>query len=541
MHRECCDDTCTSGSRNNYFPGKRLTPDSFRVEQKYLVDRRHLLNRAIHGWGVVYGYAVAVATADKRGAGAEPGMLEIGAGLALDKTGRELVQTATVALRLEDVILLDDKGAPVRAEGCDEKGRMSRVNADAAACWLLKVHYAEQSIGSVTLRDSCSCERTEWDQICETVRSSIQRVDCGECCVDQGCELNCGCAAGACCEQPDPGDDKLQIEHERLQQTYEQRLRDSRARGAPEDEIAKLKYEYEAELQSLVQRGWKPHEEHRHGRGGCRCLCDHLTGLEVGAGCDSLCEVDRCARVDLHNGVALACVKLGQDECGGWRFASVYDACGPRRLVKRNDLLFDLINGCDVTRIIDTGWKKWHRSRTPVPFEDFSAAFGPKAYDQAEYVTRDFWVRFSGPVRENTLRPDAFAMTVLGVDSEDGWWTPHRVPIVRIDTSAPREPGDPAGHVREARLVVDGAWLEDAIRGRANIFRVSEAEVEIKVRGDFIVDCNNQTLAANAHGLVAVPTGSDGPGDSYLSTFTVEKSQNPRQKTYGQPVEGAKS
>ena len=63
--RECCDHTCTSGSRNNYFPGKRLTPDGLRIEQKYLVDRRHLLNRAIHGWGVVYGYAVAIASPGK--------------------------------------------------------------------------------------------------------------------------------------------------------------------------------------------------------------------------------------------------------------------------------------------------------------------------------------------------------------------------------------------------------------------------------------------------------------------------------------------
>ena len=132
--RECCDHTCTSGSRNNYFPGKRLTPDGFRIEQKYLVDRRHLLNRAIHGWGVVYGYAVAIASPGKGCSGAEPGMLEIGAGLALDKAGRELVQTAPVALRLEDVILLDDKGAPVRAKGCNDKERLSASPQRRAGC-----------------------------------------------------------------------------------------------------------------------------------------------------------------------------------------------------------------------------------------------------------------------------------------------------------------------------------------------------------------------------------------------------------------------
>jgi hypothetical protein len=172
-----------------------------------------------------------------------------------------------------------------------------------------------------------------------------------------------------------------------------------------------------------------------------------------------------------------------------------------------------------------------------VLFKDFSEAFGPKAYDRAEYVTEKFWVRFSRPVRVDTLQPDAFIMTVYGLDPEGGWWMPHRVPVVRIAAS---ELDDPAVHARVATIVVDGAWLEDAIRGRANLFRMSEAQVEIEVRGDFIVDCNDQTIDANAHGCVALPTGSDGPGDTYISTFTVGRS-DPKQKNYGQADEGVKS
>jgi hypothetical protein len=62
---ECCaDGPCDSGLRNQYFEGKRLTADSFRVEQNYLLERRRLLNRTIHGWGVVYGYAMKPARAD---------------------------------------------------------------------------------------------------------------------------------------------------------------------------------------------------------------------------------------------------------------------------------------------------------------------------------------------------------------------------------------------------------------------------------------------------------------------------------------------
>ena len=106
VRRECCTcDECTSGARNNYFTGKRLTADTFRVEQRYLLDRRHLLNRAIHGWGVVYGYPVEMAAVDQHCPGAEKGQLRIGEGLALDKVGRELVQTGPVILTSDSVYL----------------------------------------------------------------------------------------------------------------------------------------------------------------------------------------------------------------------------------------------------------------------------------------------------------------------------------------------------------------------------------------------------------------------------------------------------
>ena len=73
---ECCSDgPCDSGLRNHYYEGKRLTADSFRVEQSYLAERRHLLNRAIHGWGVVFGYALKHSATE----------LDIQPGLALDE------------------------------------------------------------------------------------------------------------------------------------------------------------------------------------------------------------------------------------------------------------------------------------------------------------------------------------------------------------------------------------------------------------------------------------------------------------------------
>jgi hypothetical protein len=533
----CADEQCTSGSRNNYFPGKRLTPDAFRVEQKYLVERRHLLNRAMHGWGVVYGYAVAMAAPDPRCPGAELGKLEIGEGLALDRCGRELVQTARVALTLDSVIMLDGRGVPIR----DTDANTQSARMKSSACWLLKVHYAEQKTGPVTLKDPCSCERIEWDKVCETIRYSLQPIDCLQCCAGQECELKCGCSSGPCCEErADPVKEKLQYEYDELRRDFEQQVREA------SDEQAKwLHDQYNRELEQLKNRGWTPQEQgHPHGRGGCRCLCEHLSSLQIGTDCHALCEVDRCARADLHNGVALACVRLDVDKCGDWHFASVYDACGPRRLVKRNDLLFDLISGCDLTRISEISWGSWHRRTTPVPWADFRASLGQGDLTGQRDSTTRFSVKFTGPVQRKSVLPDCFTMTIIAAEFAEGWGNIVRVPITSLSYIEQAE--DPPEYVRGATLVVDARWVDDAVGNirdvgrRKNLFAYEKAQIEIEIRGDFIVDCNGQTVDANAFGLTRGLSGNGTQGGIFLSTFTVDvRPQDPRPMAKAQSAEGA--
>src|SRR6185503_13313811 len=194
---ECCPDSkCEAGLRNNYFEGKRLTADSFQVEQKYLNDRRHLLNRAIHGWGVVYGYGI-IPTGDD--GCSEPGM-KITAGLALDQCGRELLQNGGEIKLGDQLIVLDDEFKRI-----DYPAAFSNVRR--TDCWLLKAHYAEQKTTPVKVEDQCRCEHHEWDHVCETVRYSLQRIDCSKCCRDVECGLKCECGPGRCCEESFNPDD----------------------------------------------------------------------------------------------------------------------------------------------------------------------------------------------------------------------------------------------------------------------------------------------------------------------------------------------
>lgn len=498
---ECCTDApCDSGLRNRYFEGKRLTTDSFRVEQDYAVGRRRLLNRAIHGWGVVYGYRIAPA----RATDGQAGRLQIGSGLALDECGRELVLTRPIVLEVDDTTLFDGNGARMDRppEGSYQPRAAQRPEADVRpqACWLLSAHYAEQMAGPVKVSDPCSCEQNEWNHVCETVRFSLRRVDCMACCAHVDCELTCGCGTLPCCGEL------------AAVQSDETSAQDASTRQAPAPK-------------NPVDRG------------GCQCLCEHLTGLSD-TQCGELRQLDDpCAhiRADLCHGVPLACVSLREGQCDGqWVFDSWFDACGPRRLVKSNDVLFDLIRGCDLTRISTIGWASWHRSRKPIEWEDFEASFGMLSgadldrmrrsrdrRDRFPVSTLRFWVAFSRPVRQDTVRADCFSMSVLSAEEEGGWTGIYLVPILNVETAA--APGTPAGLVTRATLVVDGRWLYDAIRGSKTIFDDSPVTVEIEVRGDLIVDCNGQTVDANNHGLLPGPTGNGTPGGTFLSSFQVQQ------------------
>jgi hypothetical protein len=174
----------------------------------------------------------------------------------------------------------------------------------------------------------------------------------------------------------------------------------------------------------------------------------------------------------------------------------------------------------------------------PVDYASFVAALGATDERKSEYVTRDFWVRFSRPVRTETLRPDCFAMSIMKVEREGGWWEALRVPIVGLDMSAfPPESNDPPDHIRGATIVVDGAWLDDAVRGTKNMFQGGQAIVELEVRGDFIVDCNGQTVDANAVGLSAGPTGNGAPGGTFLSSFRVAEAPPPVRSVRPEPAD----
>lgn len=78
--------------RVNYFYGQMLSADDFRAEQTYFIAKRHRLNRAVLGYGVVAGLSVTVP-----GDSSAPALV-VEPGLAIDARGREIEVDAAVTL-----------------------------------------------------------------------------------------------------------------------------------------------------------------------------------------------------------------------------------------------------------------------------------------------------------------------------------------------------------------------------------------------------------------------------------------------------------
>jgi len=470
----CSDDHCPSGKRNRYFKSKYLKAKDFVIEQGYGIERRRLLNRAVLGWGVAYGFHLHVSqeSADNPGQRHESAghrLLRCGEGLALDRHGRELFRASAGPLAPGEILLLDGNGNP--AEQPPEGGR-----------FLLQAHYAEKGVDKIRIGESCDCY--EWDHLCETVIFSLRPL------CDEG---GCPGAEPPCpkCHCPPP----RELPREDLRQGGERAC----------------------EGGAGIDRG--PH----------RCLCEWLAHKDkhIPASPDCLCDWNGFA-VALNDAVPLACVRVGFDPCGHPVFECVDDACKPRRLVKTNDLLFDLVRGCDLTRISGLSWAEWHRNG--LSWEGFEAMFPRpergherEERDRPEYsrpVRTRFSVTFSGPVQIDTLTPECVAMTVLAPQERTGWLETLRVPVTAIECEPPRA-GDPQNTTREATLCVDADWCDDEIWDRTSIFRRDETQVEIEIRGDLILDCCGQAVDANSVGRRATPSGNGTPGGTNISTFRV--------------------
>ncbi|MDR0469833.1 MAG: hypothetical protein LBH09_07670 [Peptococcaceae bacterium] len=134
--------------RNRYFYGKLLTVSDFEVEQKYVNDKRRMLNRFLYGSGVVCGMnAVRV----------DDTTVSVEMGMALDFSGREIVIDAPVIKKLNMI------------EGFDSE---LETEGDAGYLYLC-LEYAEkekEAVHSITSSNARGSAEMEFNKFAETYR-----------------------------------------------------------------------------------------------------------------------------------------------------------------------------------------------------------------------------------------------------------------------------------------------------------------------------------------------------------------------------------
>ena len=421
---------CSPGIRNRYFRGKLLTVADYEAEQRYAIQRRRLINRQMLGWGVVSGLGVTPAEGEIGGRN-----VVIGEGVAFDARGRELVACEPVELREPtDMIWLTqgrcglEPGAPpkepvqILPARTDAAGAAPALPAaadqakpaDDATHYLLCAHYAERRIDRVVLKEGCGDPVCEANHICETVVYSLTAMaDC-----PPGLAA-CPASAWA------PGPNGADIHKWERPEAGTPTLAASCDRG-PQRTLAKWSLD--------------------RSEGGAACCEPTLHRGRDGFAFDP------------EAGVPLACVTIAY-RCGDPYVAAVTDSVGPRRLTRPNDVLFDLIRGCDLTRIKDVGWRPFLGTADGrVSFEDYAAMFvgGSAGTRTPPPLDTRFWVLFSGPVQTASLSPHAITFTLLHWDSDDA---------VSTGTSSPK-PSGTASSASSSTCLTGGSATLPALSSR---------------------------------------------------------------------------
>lgn len=97
--------------RNNYFDGKLLTASDFKTEQKYFINKQRLMNRLIHGVGIICG--LEVLRKGPRAMDLQENQIRITEGVAIDSCGREVILPKFVDIDLSKYLKNGDKTNPL--------------------------------------------------------------------------------------------------------------------------------------------------------------------------------------------------------------------------------------------------------------------------------------------------------------------------------------------------------------------------------------------------------------------------------------------
>jgi hypothetical protein len=147
-HTPCTCDICKVRrfERNRYYNGKLLSARDLADEQKYVNEKRWLINRAVLGWGIVCGLDVSL----------DQSCLVVEPGLALDCCGHEILICERLTLSLETFQRSLGTDQPVDgAQGRPQTGYQSQTPPSSIR-WVVCLEYKERCTEPVKPVGTCS-------------------------------------------------------------------------------------------------------------------------------------------------------------------------------------------------------------------------------------------------------------------------------------------------------------------------------------------------------------------------------------------------
>jgi hypothetical protein len=484
--------------RPNFAPRQLLTAKQLNVGLEDGLERQRLLNRALHGYGVVFGYGLEV---DDDGVIAlNRGCIELTCGLALDHHGRMLYWQGG-RIGMKDLVgkLPDGAGHYTlclhyaervpRADGCLPYSSDDTRWRDQGVAFTLKPHCddADRSCpshpdGSCITHDDFVCQRTgavpaspgtlppsdDLDWACAEP-GSLCPTGHGDWGYDPAVYVPIACVK--ICDLTRHGDDSASGPEPPADEEFEP----TSYRPTPSEPEGGSPGEYKLDPGGPTKH--EPDRGDRSERHPREPKCDPKYGF-----CPSKPEV-----------------------------------CKVRPHVYRTPLLYELLNCCDVDlpRVRSVSWSPWlERVWDAVPWPEFRQRMLARTDEPPEV---GFAIWFTKPIEIATLHPGSIFLAAVYQEERTDYWMVQRVPFQRLD---PLESDDDGEYASGVRLVPEGDWLDAEIRGRRSTL-FHGAQFEVTVRGQLLRDKCGQMLDASPLDIDGHARCQGRPGGDFTTVFKV--------------------
>lgn len=492
--------------RPSYTPRQMLTAEQLNAGLADELMRQRLLSRAVHGYGVVLGFALSV---DDDGAlDLRRGCLELSGGLALDRHGRMLLWEGG-RLGPGDLV-----GPPPRGPGW----------------YTLCVHYARRAPQDHDCRPG---DEAHWAQ--DGVVFSLHRGCRG---VDRDCPDH---PRGRCLSHDEylgvrtgglPGDPESPDVGWLLREPGPMRpTGDDEWEYDPDPSvcvalacvrICDLAANDDPDQPPGKDDGKDPHpddggkEPHQYSEDEGKDPHQYPDQERAGDPGQGPAKPDRW-----HHGEH---PEPRPDPCDpryGFCPGTKPDTVGVRPFVYRNPLLYELTSCCDadLPRVGSVSWQDWLEG-------GWSATVPWRAFEE-RLTSNGLEVWFTRPLDPRTLHEASIFITAF-YQQDDASWLSYRVPLAEVAPLA-KDGDDGGGEAWGARLVLDDEWLGAEVTGRrSNLF--DGARIEITVRGQLLRDHCGRMLDARPPGPECGVRCQSRPGGDLVTAFQVERRTHRPQK-----------